>query len=76
VAEKKDFIDLLKAGNYQYKIIENAGHGVNHEQAEIVNQEIYRFIKGKKSKKEDKNLLQRHKGSGGASRHRENTKKT
>lgn len=44
VERKKEFIDLLLEGGYKYKVIENAGHGVNHEQSEKVNKEIIDFL--------------------------------
>jgi pimeloyl-ACP methyl ester carboxylesterase len=42
--ERKEFFDMLERDGYKYKIIKNAGHGVNHEQAEIVNREMISFL--------------------------------
>ena len=44
VEEKKDFTDLLEDGGFKYKVINGAGHGINHEQPEIVNKEIIEFL--------------------------------
>lgn len=45
INEKNDFIDILKAGDYNFKVIKNAGHGLNHEQYINCNQEIISFLK-------------------------------
>lgn len=42
--KRKDAIDVLNEGEYKYKIIPNAGHAINHEQPEIINNEIINFI--------------------------------
>ena len=44
VEKKKEFIDILIDGGFKYKIIEDAGHGINHEQPQIINNEIINFI--------------------------------
>lgn len=44
--KRKGYIDILNEGGFKYKIIKNAGHGVNHEQPEIVNDEIISFLLG------------------------------
>ncbi|MGG4141939.1 alpha/beta hydrolase [Paenibacillus algorifonticola] len=41
---KKNFIRILEDGNFLYKIIQEAGHGINHEQPETINQEIVNFL--------------------------------
>lgn len=41
---KKDFIDVLNADGYTYKVIADTGHGINHEQPEIVNNELIQFL--------------------------------
>lgn len=41
---KQEYIDILVDGGFKYKVIKDAGHGVNHEQPEIVNNEIINFI--------------------------------
>lgn len=35
---------FLKDGDFRYKVIGDAGHGVNHEQPEIINREIISFL--------------------------------
>ena len=42
--KRKEFIDVLVDGGFNYKIIENAGHGINHDQPDIINEEIKSFI--------------------------------
>ncbi|MNH43780.1 hypothetical protein D3C79_1057670 [compost metagenome] len=42
---KKDFVSILEDGEFRYKVIGGAGHGVNHEQPERVNREIISFLK-------------------------------
>lgn len=42
---KKDFVSILEDGDFRYKVIGGAGHGVNHEQPERVNREIISFLK-------------------------------
>ncbi|MBP1991079.1 alpha/beta fold hydrolase [Paenibacillus eucommiae] len=37
-------IQNLEKHQIYYKIIENAGHGINHEQPEVINEEIVRFL--------------------------------
>ncbi|MNW23182.1 hypothetical protein D3C71_2251370 [compost metagenome] len=44
LGHKKDFLEILKDGDFRYKVIEDAGHGVNHEQPEIINREIISFL--------------------------------
>jgi pimeloyl-ACP methyl ester carboxylesterase len=39
-----DSVKILAENNLNYKIIERAGHGINHEQAGKVNSEIIRFF--------------------------------
>jgi pimeloyl-ACP methyl ester carboxylesterase len=41
---KKDFIAALDAGGFHYSVIPNAGHGINHEQPEIINNKIFQFM--------------------------------
>lgn len=41
---KKDFIHVLNEGGFRYKIIPNAGHGVNHEQPEAIHNEMIPFL--------------------------------
>ncbi|MGI2296981.1 alpha/beta fold hydrolase [Paenibacillus sp. GXUN7292] len=43
---KNDLIHTLDDGRYYYKVIANAGHGINHEQPEIINDEIIQFVLG------------------------------
>lgn len=40
----RDFIRTLEDGGYRYKIIEGAGHAINHEKPDIVNKEIVDFL--------------------------------
>ncbi len=42
---KKALIHTLDEGSYRYKVIANAGHGINHEQPAAINQEIIHFLK-------------------------------
>ncbi|WP_241674672.1 alpha/beta fold hydrolase [Paenibacillus luteus] len=42
---KKNFIKILKDGGYFYKVIPNAGHGINHEQPAVIHEELIRFLK-------------------------------
>ncbi|ANE46060.1 hypothetical protein SY83_06915 [Paenibacillus swuensis] len=42
---RKDFINILDSDGFRYKVIPNAGHGINHEQPDIINNEIIRFLK-------------------------------
>lgn len=42
--KRSDAIKLLTEGAYKYKIIQNAGHALNHEQPEITNREIIEFL--------------------------------
>lgn len=44
IKQRKAFIDILNEGAYRYKIIQHAGHALNHEQPEIANKEIINFI--------------------------------
>ena len=41
---RSELFDLLDKDGYKYKIIKNAGHGVNHEQAYEVNREMISFL--------------------------------
>lgn len=41
---KKDLMSVLIEDKFLYKVIANAGHGINHEQPDIVNKEITRFL--------------------------------
>ncbi|QLG41257.1 alpha/beta hydrolase [Paenibacillus sp. FSL W7-1088] len=38
-------IKRLEDNNIMYKIIEDAGHAINHEQADVINKEIIEFLK-------------------------------
>lgn len=44
IDHKKDFIEILNEGTFRYKVIAEAGHGINHEQPETINNEIIRFL--------------------------------
>ncbi|PWW02441.1 pimeloyl-ACP methyl ester carboxylesterase [Paenibacillus cellulosilyticus] len=44
INHKKDFIMILDNGGFQYKVIPNAGHGINHEQPDVINNEIVQFL--------------------------------
>lgn len=44
--QKKDFIRTLEDGGFRYRIIADAGHGINHEQPEVLNHEIISFLSG------------------------------
>jgi pimeloyl-ACP methyl ester carboxylesterase len=46
ITAKKDFTDILDDGGFKYKVINGAGHGINHEQPEIINNEIINFLLG------------------------------
>lgn len=39
-----DLIKPLSENNLNYKIIKNAGHGINHEQSALINSEIINFL--------------------------------
>lgn len=41
---KKDLVNILNDGGFHYKVIANAGHGINHEQPDAINNEIIRFV--------------------------------
>lgn len=41
---KKDLVNILNDGGFRYKVIANAGHGINHEQPDAINNEIIRFV--------------------------------
>ncbi|OMF23509.1 alpha/beta hydrolase [Paenibacillus sp. FSL H8-0548] len=41
----KHFIEILDKGGFSYKVVPNAGHGINLEQPEIINNELIRFLK-------------------------------
>lgn len=40
----KDLITILENGRFRYKVIPNAGHGINHEQPAVINNEIIQFL--------------------------------
>lgn len=40
----KDVVSLLEQGQYTFKIIPKAGHGINHEQPEAVHRELFQFL--------------------------------
>jgi len=42
--DKRSFVDLLEAGGYAYRVVSRAGHGLNHEQAQIVNEAVLGFL--------------------------------
>ncbi len=44
VNRRKDTLEVLDEGEYRYKVVNNAGHALNHEQPEITNNEIIDFI--------------------------------
>ncbi|HEX2947030.1 MAG TPA: alpha/beta hydrolase [Clostridia bacterium] len=44
--ERKELFNLLEKDGYKYKIIKDAGHGLNHEQAKAVNGEMVGFLAG------------------------------
>jgi hypothetical protein len=44
VEDRRKFIDILEDGSFSYKIITDAGHGINHDQPEIINREIIHFL--------------------------------
>lgn len=44
IDKKRTFIETLVGGKFNYKVILNAGHGVNHEQPAVVNREIINFF--------------------------------
>lgn len=37
-------VDLIKQGQYAYRIIERTGHGINHERPQAVHDEMFRFF--------------------------------
>ena len=41
---RRELFNLLGKDGYKYKIIKDAGHGVNHEQADEVNREMISFL--------------------------------
>ncbi|MFD0715774.1 alpha/beta fold hydrolase [Paenibacillus sp. GCM10027626] len=41
---KKDFMRIMQHGMYRYKIIPQAGHGINHEQPATINHEMLDFL--------------------------------
>lgn len=41
---QRDFLRILDEGKFTYKVIPDAGHGINHEQPERVNAEIVSFL--------------------------------
>lgn len=40
----KDLMDILKKDEFHYKVIADAGHGINHEQPDTINNEMIRFL--------------------------------
>lgn len=44
---RKEFVEILSDGGFKYDIIKNAGHAVNHEQPEIVNNKIISYLLGR-----------------------------
>jgi len=44
LSHKKEFLQVLDAGGFRYKIILNAGHGVNHEQPAAVHNELVPYL--------------------------------
>lgn len=44
LSQKQDFIEILNTGEFYYKVIANAGHGINHEQPELIHKEVIEFI--------------------------------
>lgn len=44
VETKTHLLEPLRQGGYAFEIIDGAGHGLNHEQPEIVNQRITSFL--------------------------------
>lgn len=44
--ERKEYINILDDGGFNYKIISNSGHAINHEQPAIVHNEIVHFLLG------------------------------
>ncbi|WP_235941288.1 alpha/beta fold hydrolase [Paenibacillus puerhi] len=45
IDHKKDFVRILNDGGFHYKVIPHAGHGINHEQPNLINREIIHFIR-------------------------------
>ncbi|QUI22791.1 alpha/beta hydrolase [Vallitalea pronyensis] len=43
---KREFVKALDDGQFKYKVIKGAGHGINHEQPERVNAEIIQYLLG------------------------------
>lgn len=44
VEKRNEAIQILNKGAHRYKIVQNAGHALNHEQPEITNHEIIAFL--------------------------------
>jgi pimeloyl-ACP methyl ester carboxylesterase len=44
IKTKTEFLAQLEHGGYSYDVIAGAGHGLNQEQPEVVNQRIVRFL--------------------------------
>lgn len=44
VKQRKAFIEILQDGKYKYKIVQSAGHALNHEQPEMTNDEVISFL--------------------------------
>jgi len=44
IKHKKQLLDIMEQDGINYKIIPNAGHGLNMEQSEIVNNEIIKYL--------------------------------
>jgi pimeloyl-ACP methyl ester carboxylesterase len=41
---RQEYVELLNEVGFKYDVIKNAGHAVNHEQPEIVNEKIIAFL--------------------------------
>ncbi|MFF2480420.1 alpha/beta fold hydrolase [Paenibacillus sp. NPDC058071] len=44
IGHKKELIHLLNDGKFRYRVISDAGHGINHEQPDLINKEIIQFL--------------------------------
>jgi len=42
--QRGDFMRILEDGAYRYKLIRQTGHGINHEQPAIINEEMIQFL--------------------------------
>lgn len=43
---REKYINVLEDGEFRFKVIEGAGHGVNHDQPAVVHQEMIGFLLG------------------------------